>query len=522
MKIQRALISTYKKDGIVAFGRRLREQGVEILSSGGTARLLASEGVAVTPVDEVTGFPEMLDGRVKTLHPRIHGGILARRDLDSHQTQLRDHGIRPIDLVVVNLYPFEETVHKAGVQDAEVIEMIDIGGPSMIRSAAKNHAHVGVVVDPTDYGTVLAEIESSGGLSSETCRRLAGKAFRHTCEYDGAIHHYLDRQPGAASGDATASEAAPPEQLVLRLERAQVLRYGENPHQRAAFYHDAGDVSGTLAAAEVLQGKELSFNNLLDLDAALALVREFSQPAAAIIKHSNPCGVAVADRLAEAYGLALETDPVSAFGSIVALNREADGETVERMLKGFVEAVVAPSYSGEALDQLSRKKNLRVLRLDVGSEAGGDPWEFRRIRGGFLVQDWDHEPAGQEWKVVTRRKPSAAEERALEFAWKVATHVKSNAIVFTSHEKTLGIGAGQMSRVDSVVLARRKAQSTLEGSVLASDAFFPFRDGVDAAAEAGATAVIQPGGSIRDEEVVAAADEHDIAMVFTGNRHFRH
>ncbi len=516
MKIQRALISAYRKEGIVDLGRRLRKQGVEILSSGGTARLLASEGVAVTPVDEVTGFPEMLDGRVKTLHPRIHGGILARRDLESHTRQLKEHGIRPIDLVVVNLYPFQQTVRREGATDAEIIEMIDIGGASMIRSAAKNHAHVAVVVDPDDYDEIMNELESGGELSPETRRRLATKAFRHTYEYDQGIHRYLAAQTG------TDDAGSPPSRIRLDLERAQVLRYGENPHQRAAFYHEPGETAGTLAAAEVLQGKDLSFNNLLDLDAALALVREFSEPAAVIIKHSNPCGVAVAPTLAAAYAMALETDPVSAFGSIVALNREADGETVECMLKGFVEAVVAPDYSADARDRLRRKKNLRVLRLDVGSERQGGAWEFRRIRGGFLVQDWDREPEGTQWKVVTRRSPSDAEERALAFAWKVASHVKSNAIVFAAEDRTLGVGAGQMSRVDSAVLARRKAQSSLEGSVVASDAFFPFRDGVDAAAEAGATAVIQPGGSIRDEEVIAAANEHDMAMVFTSCRHFRH
>jgi phosphoribosylaminoimidazolecarboxamide formyltransferase/IMP cyclohydrolase len=516
MKIQRALISAYRKEGIVELGQRLHEQGVEILSSGGTARLLASEGIPVIPVDEFTGFPEMLDGRVKTLHPKIHGGILARRDLDSHQAQMREHGIRPIDLVVVNLYPFQETAARSGVTDAEVIEMIDIGGPSMIRSAAKNHTHVAVVVDPGDYETVLSEMESDEGLSQETRRRLAAKAFALTHAYDGAIHGYL------TAGPVAETEDAPPVRIQMDLERAQVLRYGENPHQRAAFYHEPGDPSGTLAAAEVLQGKELSFNNLLDLDAALALVREFSEPAAVIIKHSNPCGTAVGDTLAQAYGRALETDPVSAFGSIVALNREADRETVAGMLKGFVEAVVAPSYSGEALELLSRKKNLRVLRLDVASENRGGPWEFRRIHGGFLVQDWDREPEDSPWKVVTRRSPGQAEERALAFAWKVASHVKSNAIVFTGQDRTLGIGAGQMSRVDSVVLARRKARGSLEGSVVASDAFFPFRDGVDAAAEAGATAVIQPGGSMRDEEVITAADAHGRAMVLTGCRHFRH
>jgi phosphoribosylaminoimidazolecarboxamide formyltransferase/IMP cyclohydrolase len=514
MKIKRALLSVYRKDGIAEFGRRLAAMGIEILSSGGTARLLAGEGIAVTPVEEVTGYPEMLDGRVKTLHPGIHGGILARRDMDSHQAEIREHGIRPIDLVVVNLYPFQETVARPDLAEAEAIEMIDIGGPSMLRSAAKNHADVAVVVDPEDYESVLAEMEADGGLSAATLRRLATRAFQVTSDYDRAIHDYLSGSVGGTDD--------PPHRIRLELERARSLRYGENPHQRAALYHEAGDLTGTLADADVLQGKELSFNNLLDLDAALALVREFSEPAAAIMKHSNPCGVAVGGSPAQAYSRALETDPVSAFGSIVALNREVDGDTIERMRKGFVEAVVAPAYTPRALELLARKKNLRVLRLDVAARPAGGPWDFRRIRGGFLLQDWDREPDGTVWKTVTRRQPSEAERRALSFAWKVVSHVKSNAIVFTGEDRTLGIGAGQMSRVDSVILARRKAAGPLAGSVVASDAFFPFRDGVDAAAEAGATAVIQPGGSIRDEEVIAAADEHGIAMAFTGCRHFRH
>ncbi len=515
MKIRRALISTYDKKGIVEFARRLQMRGIEIVSSGGTARLLKTNGIAALPVEELTGFPEMLDGRVKTLHPRVHGGILARRDLESHQEQIRAHEIKPIDLVVVNLYPFEETAARTGVTDAEVIEMIDIGGPSLIRSAAKNHADVGVIVDPADYEEALAEIEADGCLSADRRRRLATKAFEVTGLYDRAIHAYLSR-PQEADSDA------PPASMTLELERAQVLRYGENPHQRAAFYHEPGNKEATLATADVLQGKELSFNNLLDLDAALALVREFSQPAAVIVKHSNPCGVAVGANLSEAYGRALETDPVSAFGSIVALNRELDRSTVEAMLKGFVEAVIAPAFNEEARQLLAGKKNLRVLRLDVGSPAQGSPWDFRRIRGGFLVQQWDHAPETMRWQTVTKRAPTEEENHALSFAWKVARHVKSNAIVFTNEHRTVGIGAGQMSRVDSVVLARRKATSPLAGSVVASDAFFPFRDGVDAAAEAGATAVIQPGGSMRDQEVIDAADEHGMTMVFTGCRHFRH
>jgi phosphoribosylaminoimidazolecarboxamide formyltransferase/IMP cyclohydrolase len=512
MKVKRALVSVYRKDGIVDLCRRLHQGGIEILSTGGTARLLASEGIPVTTVETVTGFPEMMDGRVKTLHPRVHGGILALRDDPGHRKQMEEHGIEPIDLVVINLYPFEEAAATPGTSRADVIEMIDIGGPAMVRSAAKNHAHVGVVVDPADYGAVLEEVADTGGLSAETRLRLAATAFDHTSRYDRAIAGYL-----APAADV----AAPPARLQLDLERAYVLRYGENPHQAAAFYREPGELNGTIAGAEILQGKKLSFNNLLDLDAALHLAAEFDEPAAAVIKHSNPCGVAVGPGPAEAFQSARETDPVSAFGGIVALNREVDGPCAAAILEGFVEAVVAPAYTADALEAFAVKKKVRVLRTDVPSGPPGG-WDLRRIRGGLLAQAWDRPQPDADWRVVTRRQPSEAERRALEFAWRVCRHVKSNAIVFTAADRTLGIGAGQMSRVDSVVLARHKARSPLQGSVLASDAFFPFRDGVDAAAEAGATAVIQPGGSIRDEEVIAAADEHSLAMIFTGTRHFRH
>jgi phosphoribosylaminoimidazolecarboxamide formyltransferase/IMP cyclohydrolase len=512
MKVERALISVYRKDGVVDLCRRLHGAGVEILSTGGTARLLQAAGVPVLPVESVTGFPEMMDGRVKTLHPRVHGGILARRDDPAHRRQMEEHGIRPIDLVVVNLYPFAEVAGHPGAGHAEAIEMIDIGGPAMIRSAAKNHAYVGVVVDPADYEAVGAEIAETGGLSEATRRRLAAAAFRCTSRYDDAIGSYL--APGGG-------EAGPPERFRLDLDRAFVLRYGENPHQRAAFYREPGDPAGTIAGAELLQGKALSFNNLLDLDAAHALAGEFEAPAAALIKHTNPCGCAVGATLLEAFQRARETDPLSAFGGIVALNREVDGGCAAAILEGFVEAIVAPGFTAEALEAFRPKKALRVLRA-AAPAAGAGGWDLRRIRGGLLVQDADREPEGVEWKVPTRRPPTPEERRALEFAWKVVRHVKSNAVVFTAEGRTLGIGAGQMSRIDSVNLARSKARLPLRGSVVGSDAFFPFRDGIDAAAEAGATAVIQPGGSVRDAEVIAAADDHGLAMVFTGVRHFRH
>ena len=513
MQIRRALISVYSKEGVVDLARRLQALNVEIVSSGGTARLLRDEGMQVRSVDEMTGHPEMLDGRVKTLHPKIHAGILARRDDPSHQAQLAEHGIEPIDLVVVNFYPFRRTV-ESGVERSDAIEMIDIGGPSMVRSAAKNHDHVAVVIDPGDYEALLEELESSGSLIEATRRRLAARAFQATAEYDTAILDYL-------SGDAKA-EDGPPKWLHVNLERTATLRYGENPHQPAAFYAEPGAERATLAGAETLQGKQLSFNNLLDLDAALALVREFTEPTAVVVKHTNPCGTALGATMAEAFRRAVETDPVSAFGGIVAMNRAVDRDAAEAMLEGFLECAVAPDYTAEARERLARKKNLRLLRLDLKGAPGHGGWDVRRIRGGFLVQSWDDGSPGTTSRVVTRRAPTPAEERALGFAWAVAKHVKSNAIVFTGEDRTLGIGAGQMSRVDSVRLARQKANASLEGSVLASDAFFPFRDGVDAAAEAGATAVIQPGGSIRDDEVIAAADEHDLAMVFTGIRHFKH
>jgi len=515
LTVRRALVSAHSKAGVVELCRRLHRAGVEILSTGGTAALLSEAGIPVVAVEAVTGFPEMMDGRVKTLHPRIHGGILARRDDPRHRDEMERHGALPIDLVVVNLYPFGVAAG-SGAPAGQVIEMIDIGGPAMARSAAKNHEHVGVVVDPAEYGRVAEEIEATGGLSPATRWRLAAAAFRATADYDDSISRWLSDR-GEAGG-----EPSTPARLRLDLERAFTLRYGENPHQAAAFYRDPGDLRGTIAGAEVLQGKQLSFNNILDLDAALALAREFDEPAAVLVKHMNPCGVARAGTVAEAFARARETDPVSAFGSIVALNRALDGDVARLVADGFIEAAVAPEFTSDALDLLRARKNLRLLRTELSGAQAPAGWDVRRIRGGVLLQSWDQEPAGATWRIVTRRPPTPAERRALAFAWTVVRHVKSNAIVFTDQDRTLGIGAGQMSRVDSVNLARTKACADLRGSAVGSDAFFPFRDGVDAAAAGGATAVVQPGGSVRDDEVIAAADEHDMAMAFTGVRHFRH
>jgi phosphoribosylaminoimidazolecarboxamide formyltransferase/IMP cyclohydrolase len=518
--VRRALVSVSDKRGLTDLGKRLRRLGVEILSTGGTARALSEAGVEVVQVSDYTGAPEILDGRVKTLHPRIHGGLLGRAT-EAHRAEMAAQRIEPIDLVVVNLYPFESTVAAAEVDVADAIENIDIGGPSMIRSAAKNHERVAVVVDPDDYGSLLAELEDGGALSRETRFRLACKAFAHTAAYDGAIAAYL-------SSLEEGGRAALPGTLTLQWERVAELRYGENPHQRAAFYRDArsprGGARPNLAAAEVLQGKQLSYNNILDCDAALALCLEFAAPSAVIIKHTNPCGAASHEsNLAAAYVHARETDPVSAFGGIVAVNREVDGELARLLSETFLECVVAPGYSGEAKGILAGKKNLRLLAVGDMSAQGGHGWALRSVGGGLLVQSADHGLVGAaEAKVVTKRAPSAEELASLDFAWRVCKHVKSNAIVYGRGTRTAAIGAGQMSRVDSAKIARLKATMPLEGSVAASDAFFPFRDGVDVLAEAGATAIIQPGGSIRDDEVVAAADEHGVAMLFTGMRHFRH
>ena len=524
--INTALISASDKSGLIEFARGLAGFGVALLSTGGTARLLGEHGIKVTEVSDHTGFPEMLDGRVKTLHPKVHGGILARRDVPSHMSALNAAGIKPIDLVVVNLYPFSETVARPGCTLEEAIENIDIGGPAMVRSAAKNHQHVAVVTDPADYAGILREMrEASGAIGRPTRFRLAQKAFSHTAAYDGAISNYL------TALDASGARAAFPARLNLNFELVQRLRYGENPHQHAAFYRDLAPVPGSLARYAQLQGKELSYNNIADSDAAWECVKTFDAPACVIIKHANPCGVAIAAGALEAYRLAFATDPTSAFGGIIAFNRELEAATATAVAEKFVEVLIAPTVSAGAREVLAKKENVRVLEVLGGEGSGVKPavWntmEYKRIGGGLLVQTSDSCNVGAaQLKVVTKAKPTPLQLDDLLFAWRVAKYVKSNAIVFAVSGRTLGVGAGQMSRVDSARIAAMKAKNAglpLAGSVAASDAFFPFRDGLDVVAEAGAVAVIQPGGSLRDEEVIAAADERGIAMVFTGYRHFRH
>ena len=518
IKIQRALISVSDKTGVLEFAQSLRGHGVEILSTGGTAKLLRDAGVAVTEVADYTGFPEMLDGRVKTLHPKIHAGILGRRDLPEHVAQMKTHGFSPIDLVVVNLYPFRETVARVNVTLAEAIENIDIGGPAMVRSAAKNYAGVAVVTDPQDYAVVAKELSDEGGLSSATRFRLACKAFSHTAEYDGAISNYLTALDGAGKPGEF------PARLNVQFDQVQTLRYGENPHQQAAFYRDLKPAPGTLANYQQLQGKELSYNNIADADAAWECVKSFSQTACVIIKHANPCGVAVADQPLEAYRRAFATDPTSAFGGIIAFNREVDAATAEAVTKPFLEVLIAPSYSAAALTVLKQKTNVRVLSVELA--LSHHRWDMKRVGGGLLLQSPDSALVeGRDLKIVSKQQPTPTQLDDMIFAFRVAKFVKSNAIVFCAEGRTLGIGAGQMSRVDSTRLASMKAQQAglnLANSVAASDAFFPFRDGLDVIARAGAKAVIQPGGSMRDDEVIAAADEHGMVMALTGVRHFRH
>jgi len=515
---KRALLSVWDKGGIVDLARRLAGLSWTLLSTGGTADALRKAGLPVTEVSAYTGHPEILGGRVKTLHPRIHGGLLGDPSKSDHRADMERAGIGPIGLVVVNLYPFRQVAARADAPLDELIEMIDIGGPAMIRSAAKNHACVGVVVDPADYAAVAGEIAAAGGLLADTRRRLAHKAFAHTAAYDAAIRDAL-----AARFAAAGTPEVFPEELRLDYRRALSLRYGENPHQRGALYLDPAAPAGTVARARVLQGKELSYNNLLDLDAAWRLVREFDEPAAVIVKHNNPCGVAVARTLAEAFDLARRTDPDSAFGGIVAFNRELDGEGAAAATALFLECIIAPSVGPAARQVLAAKTGLRVLETGPPAPEAAAGRDLRSISGGLLVQDGDHARTDTaRSRVVTRRAPTAEESRGLAFAWRVAKYVRSNAIVLARADRTVGIGAGQMSRVDSVRLAVMKARESIAGSVLASDAFFPFRDGLDEAARAGVTAVAQPGGSMRDEEVIAAADEHGLAMVFTGTRHFRH
>ena len=523
-----ALISVSDKSGIVDFARALHARGVRLLSTGGTAQLLAREGLPVTEVSQVTGFPEMLDGRVKTLHPRIHGGLLARRDKPEHMAALAEHGIGTIDLLVINLYPFAQATAKPDCTLDDAIENIDIGGPAMLRAAAKNWADVGVVIDPADYAQVLAEL-GRGRLTRTTRFALAKKVFAHTAAYDGMIASYLSAlAPGAETHTDAVPERAPyPAVFNLQLAKVQDLRYGENPHQSAAFYREAAPVPGTLALAEQLQGKELSYNNIADADAAWECVKTFEmQAACVIVKHANPCGVAVGKSPLEAYRKALKTDPTSAFGGIVAFNRPIGADVVEAIneAKQFIEVLIVPGVDDAARELLAKKTNLRLLQVPLSSRMNA--LDFKRVGGGLLVQSADARnitPA--ELKVVTRKEPTAGQLEDLLFAWKAAKFVKSNAIVFCGGGMTLGVGAGQMSRVDSARIAGIKAANaglTLAGSVVASDAFFPFRDGLDVVVDAGAACVIQPGGSMRDAEVIAAADERGVAMVFTGVRHFRH
>ena len=514
-RIERALISVYDKTGIVDFARTLVGLGVEIVSTGGTARLLASNAVPVREVSDLTGFPEILDGRVKTLNPRIAAGLLAIRENPQHMSQIAEHRLPLIDLVCVNLYPFVETIQKPDVQFQDAIENIDIGGPSMIRAAAKNFGDVAIVTSPGDYEFIGATlVKGNGILNRDVLFNLAKKAFLYTARYDSQIAQYLSN---------AGSEALFPPHMFMDFEKIMDLRYGENPHQRAAFYRWGAEGAAGIAAAKQLQGKELSYNNIVDLDAAWNLIREFDTPACCVIKHTNPCGAAIGKSLREAYVKAYEADPVSAFGSIIALNQLLDVETATEVAKLFVEAVVAPGYDPEALAILSAKKNLRLM--EMGSQAGSTGWsrfELKRVSGGILVQDPDHVLLAAESRTVSKREPTGSELQDLHFAWKVVKHVKSNAIVLAHDGRTIGVGAGQMSRVDSVKLSIEKAVPAATGAVLASDAFFPFRDSVDAAARAGITAVIQPGGSVRDAEVIDAANEYGISMVFTGLRHFKH
>ncbi len=515
LKAQRALISVYDKRDLTDFARGLHRLGIEILSTGGTYEALAREGLPIVPVSEVTGMPEILDGRVKTLHPRIHGGILADRARAGHLAELRDHQITPIDLVVVNLYPFSRTARTAGVTFDKVVDMIDIGGPTMVRAAAKNHRGVAVVVDPEDYPQVLAALEESDGVVPDALRRrLAIKAFRHTEAYDAAISEWLERQTGDP-------EQRFPPHLLIDLVREFETRYGENPHQPAAVYGTLGG-GGVLGGFEQLQGKELSFNNLLDADAGRKIVAHFDEPAAVVVKHNNPCGVGRGEDLVEAYERALACDPVSAFGSVVAVNRPVGSRLAKAMAELFIEVVVAPEFTAGARERLARKESLRLLECPP-FDPSSDELELKALDGGFLAQTLDsaRDDPG-EWSCPTRRRATGEELRALDFTWRVARHVKSNAIVVAAGDRTLGIGAGQMSRVDACRLAVAKAGLDAKGAVAASDAFFPFRDGVDVLADAGVTAIVQPGGSRRDPEVIAAADERSLAMLITGKRHFRH
>ncbi len=558
-KIRRALISVSDKSGVEDLASALARHGVEIISTGGTAKALREAGLSVTDVSEVTGFPEMMDGRVKTLHPKMHGAFLALRDNAEHIASMKEHGIQPIDLVAVNLYPFEETISRDGVSLEEAVENIDIGGPAMIRSASKNWRDVAVVTDGRLYAEIIGEMDANdGSLSLETRQRLAALAYTRTASYDLAISSYLAKQlsnddldrleplnplghlafieieeedvtdpPSALGSDRSGDSSTLAQPRSIDLTKVTDLRYGENPHQRAALYL-ADDTAPGIASAEQLHGKEMSYNNYVDAEAAWSLVRDFGERAVAIIKHTNPSGVGTGADNLEAYKRALATDPVSAFGGIVAFNQKVDAETARAVIEVFSEVIIAPDYDDEALDIFKSKKNLRILRSDIGGPAASDTssLEYKQISGGFLIQDADtHQLQAAELHIVTERQPTGSELNAMQFAWTVCKHVKSNAIVFANGVQTLGVGAGQMNRVDSVRIAAMRAERfdlSLKGSALASDAFFPFRDNVDEAAKFGVTALIQPGGSIKDQESIAAANEHGIAMAFTGIRHFKH
>ena len=524
LPVRRALISVSDKTGIVDFARELTAQGVEILSTGGTYKLLCEQGIKAVEVADYTGFPEMMDGRVKTLHPKIHGGILGRRDLDGDV--MAQHGIQPIDMVVVNLYPFAATVAKPGCTLPDAIENIDIGGPTMVRSAAKNHKDVAIVVNASDYDSIVEALKS-GGLTYAQRFDLALKAFEHTAAYDGMIANYLGTIEQTRDTLSTEDRATFPRTFNSQFIKVQDMRYGENPHQAAAFYKEAAPAEASIATATQLQGKELSYNNVADTDAALECVKSFTKPACVIVKHANPCGVAIGADILQAYDLAFATDPTSAFGGIIAFNRELDAATAKAIVdRQFVEVIIAPSVAPEAVEIVAAKKNVRLLACGEFDGERAQTMDYKRVTGGLLVQDRDlGMVAMEDVKVVTERQPTEQELNDLLFAWEVAKYVKSNAIVYAKAGRTIGVGAGQMSRVYSAKIAGIKAADEnleVKGSVMASDAFFPFRDGIDAAAEAGITAVIQPGGSMRDQEVIDAANEHGIAMVFTGMRHFRH
>ncbi|MEH7361099.1 bifunctional phosphoribosylaminoimidazolecarboxamide formyltransferase/IMP cyclohydrolase [Priestia megaterium] len=512
MTAKRALISVSDKEGIVSFAQELKDLGVEIISTGGTKRTLEENGIDVIGISEVTGFPEILDGRLKTLHPNVHGALLALRDNEEHQAQMKEHNISPIDFVVVNLYPFKKTIEKEDVTLAEAIENIDIGGPTMLRSAAKNYRSVSVVVDPSDYATVVEELKADGNVSFETNQRLAAKVFRHTAAYDALIAEYLTN----ITGETT------PEKLTVTYERVQGLRYGENPHQQASFYKKPLTQKGSIATATQLHGKELSYNNINDANAALQIVKEFKEPAIVAIKHMNPCGVGVGETIAQAYQKAYEADPTSIFGGIVAANRPIDRETAIQLKEIFLEIIIAPAFDQEALDVLTAKKNLRLLTIELDEKAKKEAF-LTSVKGGVLVQDEDVLGFDDATITVpTKREPTEKEWADLKLAWKVVKNVKSNAIVLAKDDMTIGVGAGQMNRVGAAKIAIEQAGEKAQGSALGSDAFFPMGDTVEAAAKAGITAIIQPGGSIRDEESIAKADEYGIAMVFTGVRHFKH